>query len=172
MQQQISQELLPFSPIDKEQITACLQEIEDNKRIAEILETEDITENDLHLIFNTKEILDWCIDNDYRFAFLDAYLEDFFNERLENLYDISLTDYCDVPYWYETAPENSICKHQNGYYCNHRPGDIIEHEGEKYKFINTQLLDEELEEQTFDGKWSYYSIGNNFLMIFAPLEGE
>ena len=73
----------------------------------------------------------------------------------------------EVPYWIEEySKDEYLCEYVSGYWNNLEKNEEVTIEGKKLKFIDFQLLPEEVEHQAENGDLCYEYRGPSFLRIF------
>lgn len=113
--------------------------------------------------FDTKENLQAWLDSNES--------EDMRDKNFSYLFEISLTDITECPYWIDeySRNDNIFVQHIDGYWEPRHYGDIIE---ERYIYIDTQLLSEEMEWQAEDGGLAYEYRGQSFLRILYRIDTD
>ena len=105
---------------------------------------------------------------------LESYLdssdsEDFRDSYFASLYGLDLLKVFDVPYWIEKYMGKKA-EYRPGFHEPHAIGEIIEIDHKHYKYIDSQLLPEEIEHQAHDGSLVIEFRGPSFLRILEPVE--
>ena len=62
-----------------------------------------------------------------------------------------------------------MCEYNTGFYEPLNYGDIIDHGGEQFVYVDSVSLPEEMEHQADSGELAYEYRGASFLRIFAPI---
>ena len=62
-----------------------------------------------------------------------------------------------------------MCEYNTGYYEPLNIGDIVDHKGEQWIYIDSTLLSQEMEHQAESGELVYEYRGSSYLRIFAKL---
>ena len=121
----------------------------------------------LYRAFRNRKALQALIDKDYIediSIFLDHLIEEDFKLAYENIE----LDFIDTSF-----DLNKLCaKFIKGYYWPYAPGDIVEIDGARLRFLDSLPLSEEIVLQSRDGGLVYLYTGHRFIAYFELLEGD
>ena len=121
-----------------------------------------MTQVNLQKAFRTAKGLEAVIDNSHKLDGVEDWLDSIFAE----MYEIDLNEPCEVLYWIENYQDDKyMVEYNRGHYEPYRIGDTITINKIDYTYVDTVLLDEEVEHQIENGDLVYEYRGTSYLRV-------
>ena len=118
--------------------------------------------------FRNKKALENMINEIDSYPVVNEFIDHLIQDEFKLIYENIEIDFIKLDF-----DENKLCaKGMCTYWWQYKPGDVVEWQGCKLKYLDSLRLCEEIELQAYDGGLVYLYTGPRFIAFFERIEGK